>query len=446
MEKINNYLGKLEYLSALFDKCLPCNNDDPVKTSNKFVFQLVLEMCNDKYLQKKVLTKLQEYTNYTTMYLSGVQLKPKYFDEIIQIYNEFVVKKLENRMNISEKITSGYIVNFSSFKDNIKFPESNYVWGNEITMNTDSTLYEIESPCSIYNYEEIIMDSIVGDESIQEYGVDGFLALLIVSLNEDSMINKVQVDSLLTMCQKNLANKFNMLRKKWEYSISQSAFNKINNHKLARMFQPKKILTKWIDFLESISHLPTNIIEDSIRYMNEPIQMIFFKILNVHDDTVIIHYKTNFDIVKYSTKVNFNDKELSIIKNMLEIKSIKEWINFLYDLILLEGDTIIKIFLHIEPKFALVFFGIDIEKENCLFKLYVSTKKTYELIKGKLYDKCLIIYNFDSIKTCTTWKYDKDLNFIGYKIIEYGEDNKNIVKRYNENNILVAENCADLND
>ncbi|XWV24745.1 putative ORFan [Tupanvirus deep ocean] len=438
MENLNNYLNRFQSLSTYFNKPLTYDNIGTTETSNLLVFQLVLDMCQNQILQQQVLAKLIEYTSHR-VHLSEIQLKPKYFYQIIETYQNFVTKYLKNSNEITKFLT-GYVVDFSLFQNTINHNFC-YIWVVKIFLDADGSLKKVCEENKINNYEIIIMRSIVGAETIKQYGIDGFLALLIMYINEDHMENVVPVDSLVTICKKNLANKFNMLRNDIVYYISgNTQCTEIDYYELAIRFEPKKILDKWINlFIELTSNLPDSVIEDSIKYMNQSIQMIFFKKINDVDDTTVIHYKSNFDDVINDMQKQFNVRELSIIESILKINTIDKWIDVLKELILLNDDDIMRIFIQIQPKFANVFFGIDVNLKR-LLKFTVLTRKDFVLIKGKLYDKHMEIHNIGSVTLTTiTWKYDKDLNCIGYDILENDNNNRTRIKCFDVNNNLISD-------
>ncbi|XWV24742.1 putative ORFan [Tupanvirus deep ocean] len=452
MENLSYYLDKLKYISSLFDKIITFDNNNYIITGNKFVFQLVLDMCNDKVLQEKVLSKLKEYTSYTTMYLSGVQLKPNYFDDIVQIYHKFIIDFLSNSKTIEETLTTGFIINFTLHNDE-KCWEPSEIWCNEIMFEPDGTKYHVDDEAgSLYHYDAIFMESIVGDKTIQKYGIDGFLALLIIFLKEDELLFKNNVESLLSLCQKNLAIKFNeMCAKTTDFSYDEFIeCYEIDYDKLHKELKPKDSIRRWINFFDSISYLPNSVIEDSSRYMHDQIQMVLFKEIRTEDGEIVVNYDTDYDDLINDLMLNkFADIELmENIKTIMKIKDIKEWHAFLNKLVQMDDSFITNFFLKIDSNFAFVFLGIRIAK-NDFFSLKMKTQKWYEVIKGKFYDRYMEIYNNTGpVKlSYVNWLYDKKLNCTGCKVVEYDSDycernDKDYQKHisfYDEKNNLLPE-------
>ncbi|XWV25985.1 tryptophan synthase beta chain 1-like isoform X1 [Tupanvirus soda lake] len=444
MENLNHYLEKLKYVSYFFDKTLVSTDEKSVKIGNKFIFQLVLEMCNNTILQKQVLSKIKEYTRHITMYLSGVQLKSKYFDDIVRIYHNYIIDSLVDSKNDEQPITTGFIINFTFHNDKFSW-EPSEIWANEIVMETDGTLIELDEAGTLYHSDSILLKSIVGYETIQKYGIDGFLALLIIFLKEDDLSGKNNVESLLTICQKNLATKFNEMCTDTKHIIYDDlvANRDIDYNDLIRKIKPKESIRKWIIFLESIFHLPDSVIKESAKYMREEIQMVLFKEVRYRDDLVVTNYDTDFnDIINGLILDDPNNKELlENIKIIFKIKEIKEWHTFLEKVVLMDDSFIIKFLSNIDSKFASVFLNIYVSRDH-FFCLKLKSKKQFELVKGNLYDRYMEIYNVGSVKLShVNWYYDKDLNCIGYKLVEYNNDYSVITTYFDQNNNIMDENA-----
>ena len=243
MDNLSSYLEKLKLLSNL-----------PTKTNNKFVFQLVLKLCDDITLQQSVLTKLKYFTSFTKRYLSGVHLKPKYFDDIIKIYHEFIANNLckYTKENNDEDILKGFIVDFH-FSSAIKEWEPSEILASDIKLNSDGSVENIGEAGGLYNYEDIIMKSIVGENTIEQYGIDGFLALLIAFVDEKYLIRIRTVEPLFALCSKSLGEKFNNMCDIKIHSIEIKT--NYDSHKLILALQPKKKIQDWINLIQSIINI-----------------------------------------------------------------------------------------------------------------------------------------------------------------------------------------------
>ena len=425
MECFASYLEKLKLFNSLFNQTLSCDNAHPTKTSDKFIFQLVLELCDDISLQQSVLAKLKYFTSFTKCYLSGVQLKPKYFDNIIKTYRAFIVNNLckyfkEN----SEVISEGFIVDFY-FRNAIKEWEPSDISASNIKLSL-GVVENISEAGSLYNYEDIFMKSIVGANTVEKYGIDGFLALLIIFIDEKYLLETKKIEPLYILCSKLLAEKFNKMYSTRIYDVNIK--NNYDSHRLVLELQLKKKIKDWIDLIQSIINLPEEIIQDCAMYFSENIQKVFFKRIIQSDNCTIITYQKNYDDVIDASIIGENirnmylSKVISYIKEIYKIITMSQWLDFLISIFKLNEVDILIIFFHIDPIFRNVFFGLQnnfCNKEISF--LHIESIKHLCLIKDKYYEKNMTIYcpNQTSEYKLVKWTYDENLKQTGHRIKKY---------------------------
>ncbi|XWV24743.1 putative ORFan [Tupanvirus deep ocean] len=450
MENLNYYLDQLKNISSLFNTNITSDHGDLVKFGNKFVFQLVLELCSNTILQQQVLTKLKEYTSHITNYLTGIHLKPKYFEDIIQKYHKFIIIFLTSCKINKQPLTTGYVIDFI-FDNNKKHTQPSTMNAYQFTTSQTIVFYYIDNQAIVdvdplFEHETIFMESIVGNKTIEKYGIDGFLALLIIFINEDNILLKYNVDSLFVLCQKNLAKKFNSMCSNLDYLFYDECnlpFG-INHRNLSGMIKPKEFIKKWINFLEPMLSLPNALVVDSIKYINKRIQMVFFKEIRTKNDKQISNFITDYDNIIDRLVLDYpHDKELfENVRIIFKLKELKDWHEYLQKLILMDNSFIIKVLFSIDKDFSYVLLNVNID--NCfvdLFTLKIKTRKIYVPIKGNLYPSITQIDDIDDIKTTTVnWHYDKNLNVSGYDLTEYlHSDGSEIIRSYDaDDNLLLV--------
>lgn len=430
MNNLHVYLEKLKLISGLFNCTLLCSNGKQIKVGNKFVFELVLEMCNNPVQQQRVLAKLNCYTSYTKEYLSGVQFKPKYFDSILKTYYRFIIGQLQKYSKThSKQILEGFVIDFT-FNDGQEEWLPSEIWACDIKISPEGKIEDVGIPGSLYGYDTIFMESIVGASTIEKYDMDGFLALLIIFINEDLVMKNGSLPekkpNYLSQLEI-LAKKFNtMCSKTHNIKDFRNGEGELDLPKLVSELQPKKKIKEWMNFLISVSAIRDfhKMIEKCAMYMKENIQLVFFKSI-VNSDGMIISYQKNYDVIidMAASKIDMCGLD-KYIKEIYKLSTIPLWINFLVRLVELDNEDILYIFFSIDPIFRHIFFGIPIISygwEIC--KLAIESKKCRCLIKDRYYDKSIEIYHPEQNKyECVKWLYDKDLNQTGYVISDYIND------------------------
>lgn len=433
MENNSFYPKKLIFFNNLFNRSLPCKHGGKIETSEKFVFQLVLEMCKDTSLQQKVLTKLEYYTSFTQAYLSGVQFKPKNFNSIIKTYEMFVTERLNkySEEDSNEAILEGFIVNFS-FSDDAESWEPSDIWASKVKLTSTGdvkkigfagAVKEFGFARSLYNYDDIIMNSIVGAETVKEHGIDGFLALLIIFIHEDLMLETKEIEPLGVLCLKELVkvDKFNKMcgRKFCDIWLNRCHESFLND--LVLELEPKKKIGKWIEIFTEISHVPDEIIQSAAMYMTNELQTVLFKKIVQKDE--VTTYQTNYDDIIDNVSENVDMLGLDVyIKEIFKIITITQWLDFLTKISELDEINMMSIFISIDTVFRYVFFGLFDQDfcGNVICKLKIESTKRLCFVKGKYYDDTMSIRHPDGCgSNIMTWNYDKNLNQLGYTIDVY---------------------------
>lgn len=174
------------YVNNCYDYCndhdrFACIPNGQCCVSKYTVYDLIERMLNNEVFKNKVLIKLANYVSESQKYLSGQHLKPERF--------EYILSKLKLFIEINKNHQSNgkclpYVIDFKLKKNS---------W--EISTIIASALYEknnkivSSAPGETYDYRAIIFDSIVNQSAIDKFGEDGFVAMLIVFIEEDSIIN-----------------------------------------------------------------------------------------------------------------------------------------------------------------------------------------------------------------------------------------------------------------
>lgn len=158
-------------------------------TSGFTVYDLMMQFFDDTDLQQKVYLKLIEYTKETTLYISGEHLKPKHFHSFLPTLKNFVTngfreKEKEEKSDYDEELSEakfiGYIVNFALDFEEYEISD---IWA--VTIIELFGNYLVDTPGSLYQYQDIFFSSIAGEETIKTYGIDGFIAALLLFCHWD---------------------------------------------------------------------------------------------------------------------------------------------------------------------------------------------------------------------------------------------------------------------
>lgn len=148
------------------------------RSGSHTIQDLLCQLCRSPTLQQQVYAKLVEFTSQTKHYLSGEQLKPKKLESFLPQFEKFLLQDFE-----IEKEYPTYIVGFE-----IKQLEYELVilYSHMLYKSNDVWLSDI--PMSLYNHTNIIFHSIVNKETIDKFGVDGFIAGLLLFLRWELVI------------------------------------------------------------------------------------------------------------------------------------------------------------------------------------------------------------------------------------------------------------------
>lgn len=148
------------------------------RSGSHTIQDLLCQLCRSPTLQQQVYAKLVEFTSQTKHYLSGEQLKPKKLESFLPQFEKFLLQDFE-----IEKEYPTYIVGFE-----IKQLEYELVilYSHMLYKSNDVWLSDI--PMSLYNHTNIIFHSIVNKKTIDEFGIDGYIAGLLLFLRWELIV------------------------------------------------------------------------------------------------------------------------------------------------------------------------------------------------------------------------------------------------------------------
>lgn len=208
---LRKYLGKtFEYFKP---KNIHSNNclalpKERCHTSNFTVYDLLERTLSDKEFQLQILNKLKEYTSETTEYLSGEQLKPNRF-YLILIKLESFMKEEEG--NLLKDFSKSFVVDFEFHQ---KHYEISQISVNCLEKHNDKVMAGVTS--SLYDYCQIIFNSVVNENAIKRFGEAGFVAMLLIFMKEDVLCKPE--DTLINTVATTIASKLNELYDNEEYN------------------------------------------------------------------------------------------------------------------------------------------------------------------------------------------------------------------------------------
>ena len=333
-----------------------------ISTSNNFVYETILEMCDDSEFQNKVLKKLKYFTSFTTNYLANIHTKPQRFNKIITYIKNYILKIKKESMQPSKETTKknndtfteeyepyAFIINFEF--DNDEFiSEPAIINVNRITLKKDTSSIVVGPRASLYDYENILCRSIVGQETVNEWGLDGFIALLITFLNEENLCEEDKVESLQLLCIKHIINPL------------------VNLLDSTYLLCYRNALENWLKVFINLSNVFTKNfhldIADYLYLSDENVQKFFFK--KVTNKDCNIEYHTNHII---SNDIN-KDPLSEYINGFLSTNTIDGWIEFINKILVLEDSEINKILYNLDA-----FCSIRIISNGFRFDYYDSLEE-----------------------------------------------------------------------
>jgi hypothetical protein len=351
----------------------------------------------------KVLTKLTHYTSFTKQYLSGVQLKTRFFFETLE--------KL--RVHINTRIAHSCehdwrVIDFTFDNDVNTYIPSN-IWVSHLYFSDDKVSVDwsgkiVNSDCS-----RILFHSVVGQVTITHHGLDGFVALLITFINEDGLTTKI--NSLLTSCNKLIATQFNSMAQV-DCTINESSF--VSN------IHVKRLLGAWIDFLKQYKRVHSAHIDAVVRHTTIIVQKVFFKqYIFKNTETVRYTYHTNYD--ESIDKLNLGDaitkaRLVPFIKTIFRITTLEQWSDYLESLLELSENDIIKIFLSVDSSFGQVFLRTDLRNNYHAVVLKCESRRPQKKVRDTWYDQTITLYNIDgSTMYYGDYIYDENLCLLSIK-------------------------------
>lgn len=378
---ISNARKCLNRKLPVFDGHFFVNN---IITGNKFVHELVLEMCDDPMLQTAVLKKLVYFTNFSTNYLLNIHNKQDKFPTIIQHLKQFITGSLNKEFYTDSNRM--FIINFSfDEKDNTKTFD---IISNPIHfINSEPKHIDISE--NLNNNKLILCRSIVRRKTINKWGIDGFLALLIINIDVDNLLNNPK--SLKTLCEMVIVNQLEQI------------FNSSKN--------PRERLEICLD---RIKKLPNFDFFESIHEINIFIQKVLFK----HVQTLMfnIDYVFDYDESKLEP-LDFSLHEYVI--NFFTIQTSHDWIIFLENILKLSDDELIKISYYLDKDISRFFFCLDHDNNFRITELKISKLEKHVTFDGYKYiDWCSF---FDLNGACISFEnriYDNKLDIVNIKYSE----------------------------
>ena len=382
---------------------------DSIKYENKFVYQLIKEIYNSQSLNSQVRQKIIYYTSLTKKYLYGLQFKAQNMDRMLDKMYKYISVQLNHNIN-----NNVYILDLNLI-DNF----SGLVSMESYLLSSNNNNHKIfKSNEWIISSKDILINSLMGINTINKYGELGFMALLLIYMDDnDKEIFGEEIESLQIKCMKISANKINMM-------ISRNNLVALKNLDiLIKKFNPKDKLNKWLNLLKTLEYISN--IESIIEYMKKPIQLVLFKEVHIKNNRYIKHYIYYSDYDKIIDNLNTKLYDLApYVKDIYKIKTIKEWINYINKLLVLPSLYIITLFMLIDYNFAYVFLNLQLKQLNRIerFKimnLKIYSKKLYLKTNGKYYEERIAFYNFNNNYIPTNekvWIYNKNLDIIGYKM------------------------------
>lgn len=430
-----------------------------VSVGDKFVYQLVLESYNDTEMQTKILKKIVEYTGHTKMYLSGVQFKAVHFEQMLKKMELLVMECIKKNLSNEKPFDFCYVVSFDvkrSEKSSNPSEMCCHKIYSRIMTNNDMDCVEHEQPnfytdgtCGAAGYSELLLRSIVGKETITNFGYDGFMALLIIKLYEEiideELIALKQNSSEKISFEKYVAEQFNYIHVQPVIEIDMKNIQELSQTTNQSVWKivAKKIglqekLGHWFRTLELATKIPAGQFESCRPYMHEYIQRALFKQVEPSKENVnygtwneISLYHKNYDAIfdellktTVPTKRDEMMIKINFYKTIFKISTLSEWLDFLHELKQMPDAFIISFLLTIDECFMRTLVGnvhfinkIDVTP----FCLAIAEQHYFRMVNGKcciefseFYEQGLKTFN-KKIKT-EIFVYNKDLNVIDKRI------------------------------
>lgn len=372
-----------------------CSTDSNVYTSNHFIHEIVLEMCNNPTMQKAVLSKLKYFAGFSTDYLSDIHLKQDRFQTIIQHLNQYISESL-NKEFVGDTIKMScyrniFIVNFIfNNEDDMVDILANPVYFIHVEHNVYVTIAE-----HLNNNDYILCRSIVGKDTLDKYGIDGFLALLIIYIDTNHLLN--QPKSLKTLCE--------IMKVKQLHQIYHNS----------RTGTPRECLKTWLNGLKFLSNFDFDF-GNSICEIDSNIQQVLFKCVRT--------YGTDIWYVPDLTKLKLDSIDQSLhkyINDFITIKSKEEWIKLLENVLKLSDDQLLIIGNHMDRTINNVLLNFCYDNSFPAI-MKISIRETYVVINGNRYPDCHLYYNSNgTCNSVTSWTYNHALEVINVSIANLKE-------------------------
>jgi hypothetical protein len=404
---MDKYFKRLAHLATFFNQTMKIvlndNNIKNIELGDEFVYQLVLRVCKDTHLQKQVLSKLEYFASFPKKYLSDIHLKPKYFMSILKKMEVFINNHIENAKG-DFLFQKGSVVNFS-FENFASEPsvisiDAIYVSNEDLNKESDS-----------FDRNLIMMKSIIGRGTINEYGIDGFMALLIIYIHDDQLL--MDPDNLLTICAKTIAVQFNKMAGV-KFKITKICGGTGND------IGARNSINRWIIFLKKMKAIPLEQLMQATKYMEKSVQEALFKYRALYKRDMITTFYTDYHDEKFNEleRITGTNFLVPYIKEIYKATTIDEWIECLEKLAKLNDSDIAVAILTFDPCFGKVLLNTTIiEAGNQKFILTIFSKAWMPEIRGIRYEQ---IIDFRDVMGnnlySRKWIYNVNFEKIGYKI------------------------------
>lgn len=414
-ELVNKYqkcLGKTIICSSKWSSI-----EEMITANNKFVHEVILEMCENLEMQKNVLEKLRYFAGLTTDYFARIHSKPNRFEQIVKGLKYFILDKIssykKNEFGHTKSEPRCYVVDF--ILDNKYCPRIMYSY--RIT-----DVEKMKGKFSDFICDKsILLQSIVGKKTVDEWGIAGFIALVISYINDELLVP--EVESLANKCLKKIASFFTEVQQK-------------NDSK-----PPRICLTNWLNFFEKTLYFN---VSTSRMYINSAMQQVFFKCEK--NDCSLFSYFTDYEKA-FAELGLLENKFYSLINGFMTSTTRKEWILLLQEVLKLSDSDLINLACELSDDFRQICFGIDRNSCSKTFCVCINTKKEmkfikmnemkfikmneievvklkeqkkefFEIVNGEKYNTERWTYDFNGNKILhETWEYDRNLNVIKYLIL-----------------------------
>ena len=325
-----------------------CHITSIVSVDHNFVCDIVFELVRNLELQEQVLKKVEQYVKFADKYEINVLMKPVRFQNILDTFRTVLNKATEYKYYEGR----GYIIDFNldQSRQTSQPVEMNarpiIILNNDISLENVISLSRYDMGTFYLKYEMILCRSVVGKATIDMYGLDGFLALLIIFFPD--YVYK-QPLSLEDTCKKFFA-----------LNISKNISNfHCNRTSIALCLDAFKFA------------LTYELFPKYVFVFTKQDQISFFKRFDDVRNTEILHFENNYEKI-YKDHDIISDKMFPIAKQLLDANTTDKWIEVL-KILQNHNDSEIE---KVRGMCRRIINGIPLK---------IKKKEFYKLIDGKRY-------------------------------------------------------------